>query len=49
VEAGFTPEMVQRVWEMVRQAQYKRTLPVIPKISDRTISHDFRYLRDWGT
>ncbi len=49
VEAGFTPEMVQRVWEMVRQAQYKRTLPLIPKISDRTISHDFRYLRDWGT
>jgi NAD+ synthase len=49
VEAGFTLEMVQRVWEMVRQAQYKRTLPVIPKISDRTISHDFRYLRDWGT
>jgi NAD+ synthase len=49
VEAGFTLEMVQRVWEMVRQAQYKRTLPLIPKISDRTISHDFRYLRDWGT
>ena len=49
VEAGFSLEMVHRVWEMVRRAQYKRTLPVIPKISDRSISHDFRYLRDWGT
>ena len=49
VEAGFAQLMVERVWEMVRRAQYKRTLPVIPKISDRSISHDFRYLRDWGT
>jgi NAD+ synthase len=49
VEAGFSLEMIERVWEMVRRAQYKRTLPVIPKISDRSISHDFRYLRDWGT
>jgi NAD+ synthase len=49
VAAGFALEMVQRVWEMARRAQYKRTLPVIPKISDRSISHDFRYLRDWGT
>ena len=49
VNAGFSLTMVERVWEMVRRAQYKRTLPVIPKISDRSISHDFRYLRDWGT
>jgi NAD+ synthase len=49
VEAGFSLEMIERVWEMVQRAQYKRTLPVIPKISDRSISHDFRYLRDWGT
>lgn len=49
IDAGFSQAMVERVWEMVRRAQYKRTLPVIPKISDRSISHDFRYLRDWGT
>lgn len=49
VAVGFSSEMVEKVWEMVRRAQYKRTLPVIPKISDRSISHDFRYLRDWGT
>lgn len=49
VAAGFKPEFVQKVSRMVRQAHYKRSLPVIPKISDRTVGHDFRYLRDWGT
>jgi NAD+ synthase len=48
VEAGFDPQMVKRVIQLVQRAQYKRTLPVIPKISDRSIGHDFRYLRDWG-
>lgn len=49
ITAGFRPEFVRRVWSMVQRAHYKRELPVIPKISDRTIGHDFRYLRDWGT
>jgi NAD+ synthase len=49
VAAGFAPAFVERVLTMVRRAQYKRELPIIPKISDRTITHDFRYLRDWGT
>ncbi|RMH01935.1 MAG: NAD+ synthase [Chloroflexi bacterium] len=49
VAAGFARPFVNRVLELVRRNHYKRTLPVIPKISDRTIGHDFRYLRDWGT
>jgi NAD+ synthase len=49
IGAGFAGAMVDRVFEMVRRSQYKRALPVIPKISDRSIGHDFRYLRDWGT
>ena len=49
VAAGFAPDFVGRVCEMVRRAHYKRALPVIPKISERSIGHDFRYLRDWGT
>ena len=28
--------------------QFKRLPPVIAKLSRRTISHDFRYLRDWN-
>ncbi len=49
VAAGFSRDFAQRVWRMVQRAQYKRALPIIPKITDRSIGHDFRYLRDWGT
>ncbi len=47
--AGFDAALIDRVYRLIRQAQYKRALPIIPKISARTIGHDFRYLRDWGT
>ncbi|HIP72141.1 MAG TPA: NAD+ synthase [Anaerolineae bacterium] len=49
VEAGFAPAFVTQVLQMVRRNQYKRAMPLIPKVSDRSITHDFRYLRDWGT
>lgn len=49
VAAGFERPFVDRVMSMVQRSQYKRTMPIIPKISDRSITHDFRYLRDWGT
>jgi len=39
---------VRRVGDMVRTSQFKRRLPVIAKISHRTIDRDFRYARDWG-
>lgn len=45
---GFAPRLVARVAEMVRNSQYKRRLPVIAKLSRRTIERDFRYARDWG-
>jgi NAD+ synthase len=46
--AGFDPVFVKRVTELVRGSQYKRRLPVIAKVSQRTIDRDFRYARDWG-
>lgn len=49
VAAGFAPAFVDTVMKMVRTSHFKRMLPVIPKLSSRTIGHDFRYLRDWGT
>lgn len=49
VAVGFERAFVDRVLKMVQRSHYKRTLPIIPKLSDRTIGHDFRYLRDWGT
>jgi NAD+ synthase len=46
---GFAPALVRRVAGLIVQNQYKRLPPVIAKLSRRTISHDFRYLRDWRT
>jgi NAD+ synthase len=43
-DAGFIEDIVRRV----RENQYKRRLPVIAKLSSRTIDRDFRYPRDWG-
>ena len=49
VEAGFPEAFVNRVWQTMQRNQYKRRLPLIPKLSQRTIGYDFLYLRDWGT
>ena len=48
VAGGFDPAFVERVETMVRVNQYKRTPPLIAKLSERTINRDFRYARDWG-
>jgi NAD+ synthase len=47
-EAGFNPDFVRKVFTRMRDSQYKRRLPLIAKISQRTIDRDFRYARDWG-
>lgn len=46
---GFDAEFVERVRGMVQGSQFKRRLPVIAKVSERTIDSDFRYARDWGS
>jgi NAD+ synthase len=48
VEAGFEPEFVERVSRLVRDSHYKRVPPLVPKLSGRTLGHNFSYLRDWG-
>ncbi len=47
VQLGFAAEFVARVEELVTRSQYKRRLPLIAKVSGRSITHDFRYPRDW--
>jgi NAD+ synthase len=49
IEAGFEAAFVNRVADMVRRNHYKRRMPVIAKLSQRTVDRDFRYARDWGT
>jgi len=45
---GFADDFVETVARRVRDSQYKRRLPIIAKLSARTIDRDFRYPRDWG-
>ena len=45
---GFGRAFIHVVMGKVRDSQYKRRLPVIAKLSSRTIDRDFRYPRDWG-
>lgn len=47
VGAGFDAALVQRIRELVRRSHYKRVMPLIAKLSLRTIGHDFLYPRDW--
>ena len=49
IRAGFEPKFVDRVATMIRRNHYKRRMPVIAKLSHRTMDRDFRYARDWGT
>jgi NAD+ synthase len=49
LQAGFATEFVDRVATMIRRNHYKRRMPVIAKLSHRTMDRDFRYARDWGT
>ena len=45
---GFEPAFIDDITRRVRDNQYKRRLPVIAKLSSRTVDQEFRYPRDWG-
>jgi NAD+ synthase len=49
VEYGFESGFVNKVVERIRRNHFKRILPPIAKLTNRTIGYDFLYLRDWGT
>jgi NAD+ synthase len=46
--AGFAERFVDDIAQRIMFSQFKRRLPVIAKVSQRTIDRDFRYSRDWG-
>ena len=46
--AGYDGKFVEQVYRMIRDSQYKRRMPVIAKLSHRSVDRDFRYSRDWG-
>ena len=49
VGEGFDEKFVSSVVIRIRRNQFKRMMPPIAKLSNRTIGYDFLYLRDWGT
>jgi NAD+ synthase len=46
---GFDPSFISRITRLIQTSHYKRRLPLIAKVSNRTIDLDFLYARDWGT
>jgi len=49
VMSGFDKAFVDTVVQRIQRYHYKRVLPPIAKLSNRTVGYDFLYLRDWGT
>ncbi|WP_246142889.1 NAD+ synthase [Pasteuria penetrans] len=45
----FADAFIEKISRRVIGTQYKRCLPIILKVSQRTMGMDFRYLRDWGS
>ena len=45
---GFGADFVDLIYGKVQNSHFKRRLPIIAKVSNRTIDRDFRYPRDWG-
>ncbi len=46
IKKGFDLSLVELITTKIYQNQFKRKLPVIAKLSNRTIGHDFLYPRD---
>lgn len=47
IAAGFSPAQVDDIMRRIVRSQFKRRLPVIAKVSTRSVGWDFRYPRDW--
>jgi NAD+ synthase len=48
IKNGFDSAFIDTVSARIQNSHFKRRLPVIAKVSNRTIDRDFRYSRDWG-
>ncbi len=47
--AGFDEALSEKSWIESAGTHFKRVMPPIAKLTNRTIGYDFLYLRDWGT
>ncbi len=47
IDSGFEEPEVDRIIRMIKGSQFKRCMPPIAKISERSVGHDFLYPYDW--
>jgi NAD+ synthase len=47
IGSGFKKETVEKIINLIKKSEFKRKMPPIPKISARTVGHDFLYPYDW--
>ena len=48
LELGFDKDTLDKILKKIKFSQYKRKLPIMLKLSKRTMDKEFRYPRDWG-
>lgn len=48
LEKGYSEKTIDSILWRIKTNQYKRKLPLIAKMSNRTMEREFRYPRDWG-
>jgi len=49
VAEGAPEAVVRKIVRTITRTQFKRRMPMIAKLSARTVGWEFRYPRDWGT
>jgi NAD+ synthase len=47
IRQGFEEAKVDRLIRMIKGSEFKRHMPPIAKISERSVGHDFLYPYDW--
>ena len=47
VACGFDEGLIEKLRSRIRRSHFKRVMPLIAKVSLRTVGHDFLYPRDW--
>lgn len=47
ISSGFKKESVEKIIHLIKSSEFKRKLPPIPKLSERTIGLDFLFPYDW--
>ena len=47
IVSGFKKKNVEKIINLIKKSEFKRKLPPIPKLSERTVGHDFLFPFDW--